>query len=107
VAAETKIMGKETGSSLANAAPKKTKLADIEMQDNDGADNADRGNNEVKRTLVTRIIQGCAIAAIVINLMAMILEWSWIMFFAGLCGVGVGGCIVFFQNELFGEDSTL
>jgi hypothetical protein len=85
----------------------KPKLLDIERQvyDDDNDDPETKSRFESRRTLITRIIQGGAIAAIVINILAMILEWSWIMFFAGLCGIGLGGGVVHFQNELREEDS--
>jgi hypothetical protein len=88
------------------AASTRPRLADIEMQDEgDSEDPEEKSRFEARRTLFTRIIQGAAIAAIVINILAMALAWSWVMFFAGLCGVGVGGGVAYYQNELRGEDS--
>lgn len=86
----------------------KTRLADIEMQDdddNDGKDPREMSRFETRRTLFTRIVQGVAVGAIVVNILAMFLEWSWLMLFAGLCGVGLGGGVVYYQYELRGEDS--
>ncbi|KAG7370713.1 hypothetical protein IV203_019283 [Nitzschia inconspicua] len=83
------------------------RLADIEMQDG-GEEEEDpkrRSMFEARRTTFTRIIQGGAIAAIVVNILAMALEWSWIMFFAGLCGVALGGGVIYYQKELRGEDT--
>lgn len=84
--------------------PLRPKLEDIESQDG-SMDAQAKEKFQKKRTLFTRIIQGGAIAAIIVNILAMALEWSVLMFFAGLMGVGVGSGVVYFQNELRGEDS--
>jgi hypothetical protein len=100
------MMQSEEPPSAAAGKVSKPKLVDIEKQDDD--DNEDpesKSRFETRRTRFTRIIQGGAIAAIVINILAMVWAWSWIMFFAGLCGVGLAGGVVYFQNELRGEDS--
>jgi uncharacterized protein YdbL (DUF1318 family) len=81
------------------------KLQDIEAQIDPEEDEKTRKNKEMKRTLATRIIQGSAVACMVLNLVAMIIEWSGIMATAGIVGIGVAGGVVYFQNELRNEDT--
>jgi hypothetical protein len=92
----------EQGTIATTAAGKtKTRLVDIEADD----DVVSKSRFEERRNLFTRIIQGTAIGAIVVNILAIILEWSTLMLFAGLCGVGLGGGVVYYQQELRGEDT--
>jgi hypothetical protein len=84
----------------------KQKLKDIEAQVDPEENEEARKNKDMKRTLSTRIIQGSAIAAMVLNLIAMIIEWSGIMAAAGIVGIVVAGGVVYFQHELRNEDST-
>jgi 1,4-dihydroxy-2-naphthoate octaprenyltransferase len=81
------------------------KLQDIEAQIDPEEDEETRKNKEMKRTLATRVIQGSAVACMVLNLIAMIIEWSGIMATAGIVGICVAGGVVYFQNELRNEDS--
>jgi hypothetical protein len=92
----------EQGTIATTAAGKtKTRLVDIEADD----DVVSKSRFEERRNLFTRIIQGTAIGAIVVNILGIILEWSTLMLFAGLCGVGLGGGVVYYQQELRGEDT--
>jgi hypothetical protein len=92
----------EQGTIATTAAGKtKTRLVDIEADD----DVVSKSRFEERRNLFTRVIQGTAIGAIVVNILAIILEWSTLMLFAGLCGVGLGGGVVYYQQELRGEDT--
>jgi len=83
----------------------KPKLKDVEAQVDDEEDEEARKQKESRRSLITRIIQGSAVASIVLNLISMILAWSGIMATAGIVGIGVAGGVIYFQQELRNEDT--
>jgi hypothetical protein len=83
---------------------RKPLLKDIEAQVENEEEEATRNKRETKKTLYTRIIQGAAIAAVVLNLLAIIFEQSAIMIIAGVFGIAIGGGVIYFQEELRTED---
>ena len=84
----------------------KPRLADVEAQTFETEEQkAEHDKVERERTLMTRIIQGSAIATIVINIVAMAVYGGGIVITAGIIGAVVSCGVIYFQEELRNEDS--
>ena len=84
----------------------KPRLADVEAQTFETEEKkAEHDKIERERTLMTRIIQGSAIATIVINIVAMAVYGGGIVITAGIIGAVVSCGVIYFQEELRNEDS--
>eukprot|EP00934_Nitzschia_sp_Nitz4_P000265 Nitzschia sp. Nitz4//scaffold73_size107353//103417//104296//NITZ4_004334-RA/size107353-snap-gene-0.114-mRNA-1//-1//CDS//3329557518//265//frame0 len=79
-------------------------LQDIESQEEEEDEETKRWR-DMERTLFTRVIQGTAFAAIILNLLAMIWEASGIVVIAGILALGIGSAVIYFQFALQDMDS--
>jgi len=96
-----------TATATATAPPvAKPKLADVEAQTFETEEQkVEHDKVERERTLMTRIIQGSAIATIVINIVAMAIYGGGIVITAGIIGALVSCGVIYFQEELRNEDT--
>ena len=87
---------------------KRTKplLKDIEAQVDEEEDEETKKKREFENSLWSRVVQGVAIAAIVLNLLAIIFVLRAIIIIAGLFGIVIGAGVVYFQEELKNGESA-
>ena len=84
--------------------PSAPHLADVEAQEDPTVSAEVRRLRDIERTLWTRIWQGIAIACVVLNIVAMIWEWSGISFAAGLIAIFIAAAVFYFQFAIQDTD---
>jgi hypothetical protein len=77
-------------------------IEDIEAQDSD--DEETKAKKEYDRTMITRIWQGTAGAAIVFQILSFSFYFNGATFIAGLIGIAVSGAVIKFQFDLQDTD---
>ncbi len=87
------------------ASSTRTRLVDVEAQVDREEDKEAKKWRNMERTLMTRVVQGIALASLILNLLAMIYEWSAAAALAGIVAIPVGCAVIFYQFVLQDEDS--